>query len=106
MNKSPNTILSYTNFNSLSNDIIELAKEIMPDKVIYINFLNEMLESLNEKLRSWETEIGNIKLSSSIGAYQFEPDTINDFTALYRKVDSLLYETKKKNKDTYVFESF
>ncbi|MCU0105349.1 GAF domain-containing protein [Acholeplasma vituli] len=38
------TILSYHNFNALSNDVIELAKEIMPDKVIYINFLNEAVQ--------------------------------------------------------------
>lgn len=42
MNKQ--TILSYHNFNALSNDVIELAKEIMPDKVIYINFLNESVQ--------------------------------------------------------------
>ena len=38
------TIMSYNNFNALSNDVIELAKEIMPDKVIYINFLNENVQ--------------------------------------------------------------
>lgn len=38
MNKQ--TILSYSNFNALTKDVLELAKEIMPDKVIYINFLN------------------------------------------------------------------
>ena len=38
------TIMSYQNFNALSNDVIELAKEIMPDKVIYINFLNEKVQ--------------------------------------------------------------
>ncbi len=38
------TILAYTNFDALSKDVIELAKEIMPDKVIYINFLNDEVQ--------------------------------------------------------------
>lgn len=44
MSISKDTILSYYNFESLSNDIIELAKEILPDKVIYINFLNDKVQ--------------------------------------------------------------
>lgn len=44
MKMNRQTILSYHNFNALSNDVIELAKEIMPDKVIYINFLNESVQ--------------------------------------------------------------
>lgn len=44
MNLNKQTILSYDNFNNLTSDIIELAKEIMPDKAIYINFLNDKVQ--------------------------------------------------------------
>lgn len=38
------TIMSYNNFNALTNDIIELAKAIMPNKAIYINFLDNQVQ--------------------------------------------------------------
>lgn len=41
MKLNKETILSYENFNDLTKNVIELAKEIMPDKVIYVNFLND-----------------------------------------------------------------
>ncbi len=44
MKLTANMILSYTNFYDLTNNIMELAQEIMPDKVIYINFLNEEVQ--------------------------------------------------------------
>ncbi len=44
MNINKQTILSYDNFNNLTSDIVALAKEIMPDKAIYINFLNDKVQ--------------------------------------------------------------
>ena len=44
MKLTANTILSYTNFNSLTNNILALAQEVMTDKVIYINFINEEVQ--------------------------------------------------------------
>lgn len=38
------TVMSYNNFNALTNDIIELANEVMPNKAIYINFLDNNVQ--------------------------------------------------------------
>lgn len=40
MKINPQTVLSYDNFEALTHDIVSLAKEVMPEKAIYINFLN------------------------------------------------------------------
>lgn len=50
------TVSSYNNFDKLSNDIISLAREIMPDKVIYINFLNEEVQ-VTMKVSNNDTEV-------------------------------------------------
>lgn len=41
MKLNEKTILAYNNFQVLSDGVLKLAKEIMPDKIIYINFLND-----------------------------------------------------------------
>lgn len=64
MSISKDTILSYYNFESLSSDIIELAKEIMPDKVIYINFLNNKVQ-VTMKVSKHDTNV-NIKEGETI----------------------------------------
>ncbi len=44
MNIDKQTILEFKNFEKLSQNVIDLAKEIMPDKIIYINFLNDNVQ--------------------------------------------------------------
>lgn len=44
MKLNKQAVLSFKNFSKLSNDIMILAKEIMPDKIIYINFLNDEVQ--------------------------------------------------------------
>lgn len=69
------TIISYNNFNALTNDIIELAKEIMPDKIIYINFLNEKVQ-VTMKVSQHDTNV-NV----------FEGDTIPVEDAICNNID-------------------
>lgn len=68
---------------------------------------NKTIEALNKlinTLKEWTTNIENIGLSSSAGAYQFDNNHDNNFTSIYKKVDSLLYQAKDQGKGTFVFE--
>ncbi|CDR30271.1 Probable diguanylate cyclase YcdT [Acholeplasma oculi] len=44
MKMNQQTVLAYKNFEKLSKNVMDLAKEIMPDKIIYINFLNDEVQ--------------------------------------------------------------
>lgn len=44
MNIDNQTILTYKNFQNLSQNFTYLAKEIMPNKIIYINLLNDKVQ--------------------------------------------------------------
>lgn len=72
--------MSYKNFELLSNDIISLAKEIMPDKVIYINFLNDEVQ-VTMKVSRHDTKV-NV----------FEGDEIPVENAVCNNID---YENEK-----------
>lgn len=93
------TVMSYENFNSLSNDIIELAKEILPDKIIYINFLNNNVQ-VTMKVSDHETEVK-----------VFEGETIPVDEALYNQIDYengkplILNDAKLNNFDMKVNET-
>lgn len=50
------TILSYQNFENLSQVVLDLAKSIMPDKVIYINFLNNDVQ-ITMKVSKHDTKV-------------------------------------------------
>lgn len=50
------TILAYSNFNALSKDILDLAKEVLPNKAIYINFLNDDIQ-VTMKVSEHDTKV-------------------------------------------------
>ncbi|MFA5692971.1 MAG: diguanylate cyclase [Acholeplasmataceae bacterium] len=67
--------------------------------------IKKTLKSLNLELSKWSTNINNLNLTSSIGAFKFNQKDFNEFSELYKKIDSLLYKAKNNNKGTYMFET-
>lgn len=78
--------------------LIYIKDEINSDNI------NILLNDLVKDLNNWETDIKNINLSSSVGAYQFSPNSIIKFADLLRKTDELLYEAKHNGRNTFVYE--
>lgn len=74
-------------------------KDKLSDKEI-----NDMLKNLINDLSKWRTEINGLKLSSSIGAYRFKENEFSEFTNLFKKVDSLLYEAKNKGRNRFIYK--
>lgn len=78
--------------------------------IIYIkdkledDYINTKLVSLVETLRAWETPIGDVVLSSSVGALIYNPKQKISFDVLLKRVDELLYIAKRSGKDMFVFE--
>lgn len=66
--------------------------------------IKKLLSDLNNDLTKWNTNISNINLTSSIGAYIFNDNKFDDFKDLYEKTDALLYKAKSKGKNTFVLE--
>lgn len=60
MNINQQTILAYKNFEKLSKNVIDLAKEIMPDNVIYINFLNNDVQ-VTMRVSKHETKVNLVE---------------------------------------------
>ena len=50
------SVWAYNNFDVLSDGVLKLAKEIMPDKIIYINFLNNQLQ-VTMKVSAHDTKV-------------------------------------------------
>lgn len=76
--------------------------------IVYINnnferdeVLN-LLNKLNKQLNNWETNIGNIYLSTSIGAIITKAGKESDLSEVLKEVDNLMYQAKKNGKNTYV----
>lgn len=80
--------------------------------LIYINDdlteseIKGYLKDLNQTLSEWNLDLGDLKVTASIGAYEFEANKVKNYTNLYNKVDILLYKAKKNRKNTFVFESY
>lgn len=56
MNNVKKAFLPYTNLDNLTSDIVELARNILPNKVIYINFLNNDIQ-LTLKVSQNDTKV-------------------------------------------------
>lgn len=63
----------------------------------------KLLDILNNEFKTWNSELKNINLSASFGAYKFKANSINKFENLYKKVDEILYEAKNKGKSNFAF---
>lgn len=68
------------------------------------NEINQLLLNLIKSFRTWNTDIENLSLTASIGALKFSKKQSDDYTFLYNKVDSLLYESKRNNKNKYTYK--
>lgn len=66
--------------------------------------MRKALADLVVTLQSWKTEIGEVKLSSSIGAMNVKKDSFDSFASLYRTVDLLLYKAKNEGKNTFIYQ--
>ena len=64
---------------------------------------NKIQKILNKKLSNWDTNINEIKLTSSIGSYKFAAEKINNFNILYQKTDELLYQAKEQGKNCFIY---
>lgn len=68
------------------------------------NNINNYLKNLLDSFRSWDTDIKNLKLTSSIGACLCKPKINKEFTDLYKRVDMLLYKAKNKGKNNFILK--
>ncbi len=84
------TVLSYNNFNALTGDIIELAKEVMPNKVIYINFLNDKVQ-VTMRVSKHNTDV-NVKEGITIPVEEALCNQID-----YQNAKPLILEKANKN---------
>lgn len=66
----------------------------------------QFIEQLMKDLRIWQTPIGNISLTSSIGGFFFLKNSFRSFDEASKHVDELLYEAKRKGKNTFLLEKF
>lgn len=107
MKLNEKTILAYNNFQVLSDAVLKLAKEIMPDKIIYINFLNDdvqvtMKVSKHDTLVSLE-EGSTIPVEEAIcnriNYKEKKPLIINDFDSFDfgSKVSKTIKDTNMKS---------
>lgn len=66
--------------------------------------VKKLLSDLSNDLSKWDTNVSDINLTSSIGAYIFNDNKFDDFKDLYEKTDALLYKAKSKGKNTFVLK--
>lgn len=71
-----------------------------------LDVIQSDLKALVEKTAVWETQIGNISLSSSVGAIKLKPEGFPDFRTLLKTVDKLLYEAKNNGKNRFVYKCY
>ena len=107
MKLNEKNILAYNNFHVLSDGVLKLAKEIMPDKIIYINFLNDELQVTMKvskhdtlvKLNEGETIPVEEAICNHISYADKKPLVINDFDTVDfgSKVSKTIKNTNMKS---------
>lgn len=66
--------------------------------------MTNIIVELLTLLRNWETPIGDLSLSTSVGAFSFVNGDFPDFDNLLKNADKLLYKAKHKGRNNFVFE--
>lgn len=61
-----------------------------------------ILNDLMKELSDWDTDIGDVNLTSSVGAVRVN-NNFSNFDDLIKRADNLLYEAKNSGKNTYKY---
>lgn len=66
-----------------------------------IQLVNEMTQQLLDSLKTWNTPIGEIQLTASVGGILYKKDKSTPIKNLLKQADLALYEAKRMGKNTY-----